>query len=193
MLTVTCFWVVVVINRCSLLDHGTLKSVKNQFMKWAYFLHADTNYWVGMFKNGGDLLDHGTIKSDVSQKSFDESRLIEWLLHTDSHSIIFGFITNLLSIFRSIPPEGLLRKGVLKKCKKFIGEQPCRNAIWIKLQSSFIEITLQHGFSPKNLLIFREHLFLRMLLEGCFCIFYICWVSPAVVLVKNDALLLVPL
>ena len=99
------------------MDHGTLKAVKNQFMKWAYFLHADTNYWVGMFKNGGDLLDHGTIKSDVSQKSFDESRLIEWLLHTDSDSIIFGFITNLLSIFRSIPPEGLLRKGVLKNAK----------------------------------------------------------------------------
>ena len=31
-----------------------------------------------------------------------------------------------------------------------------------------------------------------MLLEGCFSIFYICWVSTAVVFVKNDALLLVP-
>ena len=147
MLTVTCFWVIVVINRCSLLDHGTLKAVKNQFMKWAHFLHADTNYWVGMFKNGADLLDHGTIKSDVSQKSFDESRLIEWFLHTDSDSIIFGFITNLFSIFRSIPPEGLLRKGVLKKCKKIIGDHPCRNAIWIVAKQLYWNHTSTWVFS----------------------------------------------
>ena len=49
-----------------------------------------------------------------------------------------------------------LEKGVLKKCSKFTGEHPCRSAISIKLQSSFIEITLRHGCSPVNLLhVFR--------------------------------------
>ena len=35
MLAVSCFWVVVVKNGCSLLDHGT--HVKNELMKWADF------------------------------------------------------------------------------------------------------------------------------------------------------------
>ena len=49
-----------------------------------------------------------------------------------------------------------LEKGVLKKCSKFTGEHPCRSAISIKLQSSFIEITLRHECFPVNLLrIFR--------------------------------------
>ena len=61
-----------------------------------------------------------------------------------------------LDINRSNPPEVFLGKGVLKICSKFTGEHPCRNAISIKLQISFIEITLRHGYSPVNLLhIFR--------------------------------------
>ena len=49
-----------------------------------------------------------------------------------------------------------LRKGALKICSKFIGEHSCRSAISIKLQSNFIEIALEHGCSPVNLLqIFR--------------------------------------
>ena len=51
-----------------------------------------------------------------------------------------------------------LEKGVLKICSDFTGEHPCRSAISIKLQSSFIEIALRHGCSPVNLLhIFRTH------------------------------------
>ena len=58
--------------------------------------------------------------------------------------------------FRSSPPEVLLGKGVLKICKKFTGEYPCRSVILIKLLCNFTEITLQHGCSPVNLLhIFR--------------------------------------
>ena len=53
---------------------------------------------------------------------------------------------------RSIRPEVFLRKGVLKTCSKFTGEHPCRSAISIKLLCNFIEITLQHGCSPVNLL-----------------------------------------
>ena len=42
------------------------------------------------------------------------------------------------------PPEVFLEKDVLKICSKFIGEHQCRSAISIKLQISFIEITLWH-------------------------------------------------
>ena len=41
-------------------------------------------------------------------------------------------------------------------CSKVTGEHPCQSAISINLRSNFIEITLQHGYSPVNLLhIFR--------------------------------------
>ena len=57
---------------------------------------------------------------------------------------------------RSNHPDVFLEKGVLRICSKFTGEHPCRSAISIKLQSNFIEITLQHGCSPVNSLhIFR--------------------------------------
>ena len=57
---------------------------------------------------------------------------------------------------RSSSPEVFLVKGVLKICSKFTGEHPSRNVISIKLLCNFLEITLQHGYSPVNLLhIFR--------------------------------------
>ena len=59
-------------------------------------------------------------------------------------------------IFRSSHPEVSLERDVLKICSKFTGEHPCRSVISIKLQNNFIEMTLQHGCSPVNLLhIFR--------------------------------------
>ena len=70
--------------------------------------------------------------------------------------------------FRSRHPKVFLEKGVLKICSKFTGEHPCRSAISTKLQSNFIEITLQHGCSPVNFLDLSEHFFLRTPLKGCF-------------------------
>ena len=55
------------------------------------------------------------------------------------------------------PPQVLLEKGVLKICSKFTGEHPCESVTSIKLQSSFIEITIRHGCSPVNLLHISEH------------------------------------
>ena len=50
----------------------------------------------------------------------------------------------------------LLGNDVLNIFSEFTGEHPCRSPISIKLQSNFIEIALQHGCSPVNLLhIFR--------------------------------------
>ena len=58
--------------------------------------------------------------------------------------------------YRSSHPEVFLRKGVLKICSKFTGEQPSRSVISIKLKSNFVEITLQHVCSSVHLLhIFR--------------------------------------
>ena len=97
--------------------------------------------------------------------------------------------TNLFCIFRRIPLEVFLGKDVLKICSNITGEHPGQSAIQIKLQDSFTEITLQHECSPVNLLHNFRTPFLRTLLEGCFCIFHICWVSTAVALVKNVLLL----
>ena len=63
-------------------------------------------------------------------------------------------------IFRSSHPEVFLRKGVLKRCSKFTGENPCRSVISIKMLCNFIEMTLWHVCSPINLLhIFRTPFF----------------------------------
>ena len=64
------------------------------------------------------------------------------------------------------PSRGVLWKGVLKISSKFTGEHPCRSAIWIKLQSSFIEITLRHGCSPVNFLHIFETPFPKNTSDG---------------------------
>ena len=85
----------------------TLKSAVFQewMMKWADFLHADTNLgklkvtliiigWVWSKK------DQLTYDSGVTHKWFDElSRLIAWFLHADSDVVIFGLTASLLHIF----------------------------------------------------------------------------------------------
>ena len=80
--------------------------------------------------------------------------------------------------FRSSCPEVLLRKVVLKICRKFTREHPCRSVISIKWQSNIIEITLPHGCSPVNLLhIFRTP-FPRTPLGGCFWLDEQLYTSP---------------
>ena len=46
---------------------------------------------------------------------------------------------------------------------------------WLILQSNFIEITLRHGCSPVNLLIFSEHLLLERLWTAASVIFIYLW------------------
>ena len=63
----------------------------------------------------------------------------------------------LLEKFKSSHPEVFLGKRFLKICSKFTRAHPYRSAISIKLLCNFIEITLQHGYSPVKLLhIFRS-------------------------------------
>ena len=54
-----------------------------------------------------------------------------------------------------------LGKGVLKICRKFTREHPCRSVISINLQINFIKNTLRHGCSPVNLLHIFRTLFLK--------------------------------
>ena len=54
--------------------------------------------------------------------------------------------------------EAALQRCSYKICSKFSGKQPCQNAISIRLQSNFTEITLQHGCSPVNSVKF-PHIF----------------------------------
>ena len=76
----------------------------------------------------------------------------------------FGFLIVYISLYSSCnATEALLGKGVLRICNKFTGERPRRSAISIKLQSNFIEITLQHRCSSVN--FFREKKLIVSLVE----------------------------
>ena len=57
-----------------------------------------------------------------------------------SSFLIIG--TTLFANIRSSRPEVFLGKGVLKICRKFTGEHPCRSVISIKLLCSFIALQL---------------------------------------------------
>ena len=77
---------------------------------------------------------------------------------------MFGLVRNIsLTLFtvkteRNSTPEVFIRKGVLKICRKFTEEHPCRSVISIILQST-LQLSRNHtskGYSPVNLLcIFR--------------------------------------
>ena len=92
--------------------------------------------------------------------NFDNSKIF---VTTHWHKVCYLLGTNFqrtlskkLFFFKSSQPDVFLGKCILKICSKLTGEHPCQTAISIKLQSTFIEITLRHGCSPINLLhIFR--------------------------------------
>ena len=68
--------------------------------------------------------------------------------------------------YRNSNSEVLLGKGALKICSKFTGKHSCWSVISIKLQSNFIQITLQHRCSPVNLLHIFRTLFLKNTIWG---------------------------
>ena len=80
--------------------------------------------------------------------------VLPYIFHTGN--TVIGKALSKKKKIRSSPPEVFLGKGTLKICSKVAGEQPCRSVISVKLLCHFVEITLQHGCSPVNLLpIFR--------------------------------------
>ena len=56
-----------------------------------------------------------------------------------------------VSSLQKQPPKVFLEKSVLKMCSKITVGHPCQSVISTKLRN-FIEITLQHGCPPVNLL-----------------------------------------
>ena len=70
------------------------------------------------------------------------------------------------------PSRVVLRKGTLKICSTFTGKHPCRSAISIKLLCNFATLLKSYfgiDVPLQMCCIFAKHLFIRPLLEGCFC------------------------
>ena len=64
------------------------------------------------------------------------------LIHSPYHFLMSDCMS------RRSPPELFLEKGVLKICRKFTWEHPCRSMISIKLLCNFSETILWHGELP---------------------------------------------
>ena len=90
---------------------------------------------------------------------FDETSslfICLFILPAVIHALVFPPNISLGKL-RSIPPE---------ICSSFTGEHPCWSVISIKLLFNFIEITLQYGCSPVNLLHIVRTPFIRTPLES---------------------------
>ena len=73
------------------------------------------------------------------------------------------------------PSRGVLWRRCSENIRQIYRRTLCQSATSIKLQGNFIEITLRHRCSPVTVLhicIFTKHLFLRTLLDSCFCIMH---------------------
>ena len=77
-----------------------------------------------------------------------------------NYALLYSQILIMISTYRINHPEMFLGKGVLKICSKFTGENLCRSAISIKLQSK-VEITLCNFIEITLCYILSEHLLLR--------------------------------
>ena len=69
---------------------------------------------------------------------------------------------------RSSHPNVFLGKDVLKRCRKFTGEHPCRSPISVKFLCNFIEIVLRLGCSPLKLLHIFSTSFYKNISRGLF-------------------------
>ena len=65
------------------------------------------------------------------------------------------------------PLRGVRRERCTENVQQIYGEHARRSAISVKLQSGFIEITLQHGCSPVNLLHLQSGFIEITLQHGC--------------------------
>ena len=62
--------------------------------------------------------------------------------------------------------QSVLKKKSSENMQQSYGRAPMAKCDFNKVVSNFIEIALQHGCSPVNLL----HIFKKPFLDGCFCI-----------------------
>ena len=124
-----------------------VKSVLIRNFFWSTFFHIRTEY--SIFLRIQSECGKIRIRKTKNTGTFQAVVSAIWLSETSYWPFLYSSIQ---IINRTSPPEVFIGKDVVKICSKFTGEHPCRNAISIKLQSDFIEITLRRGCSPKNLL-----------------------------------------
>ena len=119
--------------------------------------------------------------------SISFGKKVLWVIYSELRAEPTSWL-HLQTHFRSSRLVVFLGKGILKTCSKFTGEHPRQSVISIKLLCNFIEIALQHGWSPANLLhIFRTP-FLRTPLDGCFCHFYQDYMVPRIYQLESEKL-----
>ena len=94
------------------------------------------------------------------------NKIIYFLAHVRKLVLL---LTN--NIYGSIYPEMLLRKVVLKICKKCTGEHPCQSVISIKLLCNLLKLHFGMGVLLWICCMFLEHLLLGTSLGGCVCIY----------------------
>ena len=133
-----------------------------QILYWVPIIFVVTCFRVPVVKTGHGLLDYGTLKSAVTQKS----ELIKWADFLACWYTFRKADVNLVIIGWAWSKMGKTFRSYIESKIRCIWQM-----IWLIKQIDSI--------------IFR-------LTTNLLCIFDICWVSTAVVLVKNDVLLLVP-
>ena len=120
-------------------------------------------FWMVVVKNECSLLDHGTTT-------------LESTLYLQKH-----------------PSRAILRKRCSENMQQTCRRTPMRKCDFNKVANQlYWNHTSAWVFFSKFATNFQNVFFRRTPLEGCFCIFHICWMSTAFALVKNDVLLLVP-
>ena len=80
---------------------------------------------------------------------------------------------------RSSRPEVFLVKDVLKICRKFTGEHPCRSVISERCFATLLKSQFGMGVLLQICRIFSEHLFLTTPLDGFFWNSVKLWNSPS--------------
>ena len=106
-------------------------------------------------------------RNTLQFKVFFQSNICLWAIFCWLNFWNFYAIFTVVANIAIIP---ILYEGVLNVCKKSTGERPCQNAILIKLQSSFIKMTLYwNGCSPVNFLHILRTLFPRNTTESLIC------------------------
>ena len=100
--------------------------------------YIDRKLWWGGWGRGADAL--------LSPCPGGPELSFTLIIFVDLKGMIVG--GSIIIKWWSSHPEMFLGKGVLKICRKFTRERPCRSMISIKLQSNFMKITLRHGRSP---------------------------------------------
>ena len=93
----------------------------------------------------------------LTEHLLEIASVFQWTLRTNIPEYEFSKA----SIFITIFFQNLPSKSVLKICSKFKVDLFC----------NFIEIILQDGCYPVNLLHIFRTLFIRTAMEGCFCFF----------------------